>query len=413
MNDKTLSDKTADILVVGTGPVGMASALLAAHAGFSVVLVGPAPNVEDRRTTAVMMPGLRLLAPFELLEAVRADSAPLKTMRIIDGSNHLVRSPTVTFRAEEIGEEAFGYNIPNRVLNRTLMDRVAGAPITWHQGMIDAWEFGADAVRVQCGGDSFAARLAVAADGRNSPAREAAGIAVNQHPYPQTAIVCEFSHSRPHQHVSTEFHTETGPLTLVPLPGMRSSLVWVVDPRHVGELMALDDEAFARRLEDRVQSMLGAIAVEGERQTWPMTTITARRFSTARLALVGEAAHVFPPIGAQGLNLGLRDVRNLIDVISASPADPGAVSVMERYDRERRPDILQRTGAVHALNMSLLTGFLPVQMLKAAGLQALASFAPLRNAAMAEGLVPGEGLRTLASMFSRRGTDRRAADPRS
>ena len=144
-----------------------------------------------------------------------------------------------------------------------------------------------------------------------------------------------------------------------------------------------------------------------------MTTITARRFSTARLALVGEAAHVFPPIGAQGLNLGLRDVRNLIDVISASPADPGAVSVMERYDRERRPDILQRTGAVHALNMSLLTGFLPVQMLKAAGLQALASFAPLRNAAMAEGLVPGEGLRTLASMFSRRGTDRRAADPRS
>lgn len=408
-----MREKTADILVVGTGPVGMASALLAAHAGFSVILVGPAPNVDDRRTTAVMMPGLRLLAPFELLEAVRNESAPLKAMRIIDGSSHLVRSPTVTFRAEEIGEEAFGFNIPNRILNRTLMDRVAASPITWHRGLIDAWEFSADAVRVQCGDDRFAARLAVAADGRNSPAREAAGIAVNQHPYPQTAVVCEFGHSRPHQHISTEFHTETGPLTLVPLPGMRSSLVWVVDPRQAAELTALDDAAFARRLEDRIQSMLGTVTLEGPRQTWPMTTITARRFSTGRLALVGEAAHVFPPIGAQGLNLGLRDVRNLIEVISATPADPGAIAVMERYDRERRPDILQRTSAVHTLNMSLLTGLLPVQMLKAAGLQALASFAPLRNAAMAEGLVPGDGLRTLTSLFRNRGTDRPAAGPRS
>ncbi len=408
-----MNEKTADILVAGTGPVGMASALLAAHAGFSVTLLGPAPNEDDRRTTAVMMPGLDLLAPFELKEAVRKDSAPLKAMRIIDGSSRLIRSPTVTFRAEEIGEDAFGYNIPNRILNRTLMDRVAASTITWHRGVIDHWNFAADAVRVRSGDDLFAAKLAIAADGRNSPARAAAGIATFTHPYPQTAVVCEFAHTRPHHHISTEFHTETGPLTLVPLPGMRCGLVWIVRPHEAEELLALDDDVFARRLEDRMQSMLGAITLESERQSWPMTTVTARRLSAARLALVGEAAHVFPPIGAQGLNLGLRDVRNLIKVISAAHDDPGALPVMERYARERRPDILQHTGAVHALNTSLLTGFLPVQMLRAAGLQTLASVAPLRNAAMAEGLVPGDGPRALLSMVSGRGTDRRAGSPRS
>lgn len=406
-----MSKTDADILVVGTGPVGMASALLAANAGFSVLLAGPAPDIDDRRTTAVMAPGLQLLAPFELLEAVRHDSAPLKAMRIIDGSGRLIRSPTVTFRAEEVGEEAFGYNIPNRILNRTLMDRVAASAITWHRGVIDDWVFTPDAVEVKSGAKRFSARLAVAADGRNSPARAAAGIDTWNHSYRQMAVVGEFDHSHPHHHISTEFHTEAGPVTLVPLPGQRSSVVWVAEPRDAEALMALDDAAFALRLEERIQSMLGQITMTGARQTWPMITLTARRFAAARVALVGEAAHVFPPIGAQGLNLGLRDVRGLIDTISKAHDDPGHIAVMDRYDRSRRPDILQRTGAVHALNMSLLSGLLPVQLARAAGLQALASFAPLRNAAMAEGLVPGDGLRALKAMITGRETDHPAAGP--
>lgn len=259
--------------------------------------------------------------------------------------------------------------------------------------MVEGWSLSADAVLATLAdGDVVEGKLAVAADGRLSPARAAAGISTSTRSLPQSALVVNFGHSREHGFVSTEFHTETGPFTQVPLPGRRSSLVWVVRPETAAELSALDDGELARRIEDRMQSMLGRVEMEAGRQVYPLGATLPSRFAASRVALVGEAAHVFPPIGAQGLNLGIRDVVDLIDIATENTIDPGAVGALSRYDSHRRPDIMARTGAVSLLNMSLLSDMIPAQLARSAGLGMLGAFAPLRALFMREGLQPGSGL---------------------
>ncbi len=385
---------TIDVVVAGTGPAGLTAALAAAHAGFSVHLIGPAVNSGDRRTTALMVPALHYMESLGVLGPVEARAAPLRTMRIVDATRRLIRSPVVTFHASEIGESFFGLNIPNRYLNDALAKAVAEHPgIEWHETFVERWEPGSDRVRaILPDGKCLSAALAIAADGRLSPAREAAGISTYTHPYPQAALVLNFTHTRPHGFISTEFHTETGPFTQVPLPGDRSSLVWVVRPETADELMALDDEALSRRAEERMQSMLGRVTVEPGRQVYPLSATLPRRFARNRIALVGEAAHVFPPIGAQGLNLGIRDIQQLIEIAATHRSDPGAEPALSAYDRARRPDILARSGAVGLLNQSLLSNLLPAQILRSAGLSILGGFAPLRALFMREGLKPGSGL---------------------
>lgn len=391
--------ETASVIVAGSGPAGLIAALAMAKAGFSVQLVGPAVNGNDRRTTALMVPALQYMESLGLLSAIEPKGAPLRTMRIVDATHRLVRSPVVTFHASEIGEPLFGLNIPNQHLNEALEQAVAAHPgIVWHKTLVERWEPSADHIgAILPDGTALVAALAVAADGRLSPARTAAGISTSTHPYPQAALVLNFAHSREHGFASTEFHTETGPFTQVPLPGNRSSLVWVVRPETAEELAALDDEALSMRAEERMQSMLGRVTVEPGRQVYPLSATLPARFAQNRIALVGEAAHVFPPIGAQGLNLGIRDIQQLVEIAVTHRADPGAAAVLSTYDRRRRPDILARSGAVGLLNQSLLSNLLPAQLLRSAGLSILGGFAPLRALFMREGLKPGSGLASLGS----------------
>ena len=200
-----------------------------------------------------------------------------------------------------------------------------------------------------------------------------------------------FGHSREHGFISTEFHTETGPFTQVPLPGNRSSLVWVVKPETAEELAALDDAALSVRVEQKMQSMLGRVSVEPGRQVYPLSALMPARFAQDRIALVGEAAHVFPPIGAQGLNLGIRDVEDIVRTASEYRDDPGSPAALAAYDRRRRPDVLARSTAVNLLNVSLLSDMLPAQMARSAGLGVLGALAPLRAFFMREGMQPGSG----------------------
>ncbi|MDR7032580.1 UbiH/UbiF family hydroxylase [Mesorhizobium sp. BE184] len=389
--------RTANILVAGTGPVGLIAALGLADAGFPVVLAGPAPAGTDGRTTALMNPALAMLAKMGVLDRLEGQAAPLQVMRIVDATRRLVRSPVVTFRASEIDEAYFGLNMPNKVLVEALVDAVSAHPaIVWSKALVSHWAFETDRVRaILANGEEHVAALAVAADGRMSPAREAAGIEVSNHAYPQAALVVNFGHARGHGFTSTEFHTETGPFTQVPLPGDRSSLVWVVKPKTAAELAELDDETLSRRIETQMQSMLGRVTVEPGRQVYPLSAAAPRRFAQNRVALVGEAAHLFPPIGAQGLNLGIKDVSDLIEIVSKNQADPGDSNALAAYDRKRRPDILARSGAVNLLNASLLSDMLPAQMARSAGLAMLDRIAPLRALFMREGLRPGSGLSAL------------------
>lgn len=383
----------ADIVVAGTGPAGLMAALSLARAGFHVALAGPPANLADRRTTALMKPSLDFLDELGLLDTLRNDAAPLKVMRIADATQRLLRSPVVTFRASEIGEEFFGLNIPNRRLLAALDEAVSACKaIERAETTVSRWALDADRVEAHLDdGRTVTARLAVAADGRLSPAREAAGIAISAGSTGQSALVLDFAHARPHNDTSTEFHTEDGPFTLVPLPGQRSSLVWVSRPRRAEELTRLSDEDLSLVIEERMQSMLGRVTVEPGRQVFPLSSALPRRFAANRVALVGEAAHIFPPIGAQGLNLGIRDVENLLETAMRHPGDPGAPAALSAYDRSRRPDILARSSAVNMLNRSLLSDLLPVQLLRTAGLNLLEAAPPLRALFMREGLRTGSG----------------------
>jgi 2-octaprenyl-6-methoxyphenol hydroxylase len=392
-------NQTSEILVAGTGPAGMLAALSLASNGFAVTLIGPPANMNDGRTTALMIPALAFLNGIGVLGEIEPRAAPLRVMRIVDGTRRLVRSPVVTFHASEISEPHFGLNIPNQVLNSTLQAAVrANTRIDWRASLVEDWHLDGDIATARLAdGAELSAKLAVAADGRNSSAREAAGIRRTAQTYPQSAIALSFAHTRVHSFISTEFHTESGPFTQVPLPGNRSSLVWVVAPREAARLAGLALAELSAEIETRMQSMLGHVTVDSPAQVYPLSVSLPRRFAQNRVALVGEAAHMFPPIGAQGLNLGIRDVQQLTEIALQNRHDPGANLALDAYDSRRRPDILARTGAVSLLNRSLLSDMLPAQIVRSAGLGLLGAFAPARTFFMREGLRPGSGFSSLFS----------------
>jgi 2-octaprenyl-6-methoxyphenol hydroxylase len=383
-----------DIAVVGAGLAGSLAGLALADSGRSVALIAPSTKPADGRTTALMDQSITFLKALDLWADLEPHAAALRTMQILDGTSRLLRAPPVAFRSSEVGLAAFGYNIPNAPFHATLDARIAVNPgiDRIEQGVTAATVFAHGVEIVLEDGERVLARLVVGADGRKSKIRESAGIGLRAWSYPQAALVLNFSHERPHGDVSTEFHTESGPFTQVPLPGRRSSLVWVLPPKEASRLRDLPPPELAGAVESRMQSMLGKVTIDGPAQSFPLSGMTAERFGKDRFALVGEAAHAFPPIGAQGLNLSLRDIMVLRD-LSAGLEPSGYSGIGDRFDRRRQADIRSRTVSVDLLNRSLLSDFLPVQFLRSAGLHLLSALGPLRSILMREGIEPGGSLK--------------------
>lgn len=390
-----------EIAVIGGGLAGMTAAIALARGGRKVALVAPPAAKADGRTTALMDQSIRLMERLGLWQAIAPSAAALSTMQIIDGTSRLLRAPVVSFRSAEIGLDAFGYNIPNTALLAVLTEAVSAEPnISLFKTVAEDIVIDADQIGIALGdGNRLEVDFVVGADGRQSKTRASAGVSVRNWSYPQTAVVLNFAHGLPHRNVSTEFHGESGPFTQVPLPGNRSSLVWVVEPAAAERLTALDLPALGQSIETRMQSMLGAVTVEDGVQAWPLSGMTADRFGKGRAAFIGEAAHAFPPIGAQGLNLSLRDVMALEELLCSTPERPIDGRAGDAFDRKRRADVISRTASVDLLNRSLLSGFLPVQMLRAAGLHLLSGIAPLRHLVMQEGIEPGRGLKSLPRLL--------------
>jgi 2-octaprenyl-6-methoxyphenol hydroxylase len=382
---------TAQVAIVGAGPAGLTAAIALASAGVEIALVARLPTASDARTSALLEGSVKALEALGVWSRCREHAAPLRVMRIIDDTPRLLRAPEVCFAASEIGLDAFGYNIENQFLVAALEARARElAALTRIEDEAVAVEIADEQVTVRCNrGAALSARLAIGAEGRRSLCRAAAGIDMRGRSYAQTALAFNLGHSRPHHDTSTEFHAEAGPFTLVPLPRRRSSLVFVVDPAEVAKLSTLSDAQMAAEVERRSHSILGKIEVEPGRGVFPLMVETAARFGAGRVALIGEAAHVIAPIGAQGLNLGLRDAATIGELVVAAHRDGHDVGeVTERYDRMRRADATSRMLAVDLLNRSLLSDFLPLQSARAAGLFLMNRIAPLRRAIMREGVSP-------------------------
>jgi 2-octaprenyl-6-methoxyphenol hydroxylase len=387
-----------DIIVAGAGAAGLSAAIALADAGFQTLCVGRLDFEAHGRTVALFEGSLRFYRALGLWPRLAPLAAPIETISMIDDTGAAFRARTLRFSASEIGLPAFGANIENNTLVETLATIAREKPgLTLHEGFLADIVFEKDRVRATAeDGSVFDAKLLVAADGRRSLGRSKAGIGARAWTYPQTALTVFLAHEYPHKQISTEFHTRSGPCTLVPLPAKdgaphRSSLVWLMNAADAKRRAGLSPDALAAEIEQQVHGHLGAMRLDGQPGFFPMTGLRVSRLAGHRIALIGEAAHVFPPLAAQGLNLSLRDMANLVEILEDAKRlghDIGAAPTLSAYSVERRSDISVRTLGIDVLNRSLLTDLVPIDFLRSAGVLAFSLIGPLRRAIMREGILP-------------------------
>ena len=353
----------------------------------------PPQPAEDPRTVALMQPSIQLLRYLDIWPgSLEAQTAPLRKLRIIDDTGSLLVAPNLEFDSQELNLEAFGWNIPLGLLLPALRKRAEDLGVTFIEATATGARSSGDAIHITLSNATeISASLCLAADGANSAMRKAAGIATDTWSYDQTAIATSFAHSMGHDNVSTEYHKSAGPFTTVPLPENRSSLVWMERPARAEALMAMGDKELAAEIQIETHGELGLISNLGPRKSFPMKGLTARQFAKDRVILIGEAAHVVPPIGAQGLNMSLRDAALAADLILASK-DAGSDSLMAEYNALRRAEVLPRQQLIDLMNKSLLLGLLPLEGARALSLSALHYVGPLKRFIMEHGLQPKHNL---------------------
>ena len=393
--------KTCDILISGGGIAGLTAAAAFGAAGFDVICVDPAPPVTTRdsdgadlRTTAFLQPARMLLCDCGLWARLEPHAMPLEIMRIVDAGGddsnpRLVRD----FKASEISDQPFGWNLPNWLLRRELLAHLDGLDRVDFRPGIGATSLftRTDTARVGLSdGRRIIARLVVAADGRASPMRGAAGIGIKTRRYGQKALAFAVTHVRAHDNISTEIHRSGGPFTMVPLPDYQgrpsSAIVWMERGPKAQALLALEEGEFEAAMNLRSCGLLGDLTLASRRSIWPIISQVAEQMAGQRLALMAEAAHVLPPIGAQGLNTSLSDLRALLDLATARREGLGDAQMLDAYHKARIRDVKLRVQGIDLLNRASMAGLRPLRDARALGLNALHALKPVRRALMRMGL---------------------------
>lgn len=396
-----MTQQTYDIVISGGGIAGLTAAASFGAAGFSVLCVDPTPPVTDRdaegsdlRSTAFLQPAQAFLEQAGLWARLQDHAMPLQTMRIVDaGGPDPTPRVIKDFDASDISDRPFGWNLPNWLLRREMVAHLRDVPtVDFRPGTgTRALLTRTDHARVTLSdGSRVLARLVIAADGRNSPMRQAAGIGVRTTRFGQKALAFAVTHPIPHGNISTEIHRTGGPFTLVPLPDYQgrpsSAVVWMDEGPKAAALMELETTAFEAAMSERSCHLLGPLTLASRRGLWPIISQQAKELTGERLALVAEAAHVLPPIGAQGLNMSLTDLRVLRDLATAQPDRLGDAAMLQAYQRKRLPDITARMAGIALLNRTSMVSAQPLRDLRAKGLDLLYSAKPLRRSLMQLGL---------------------------
>ena len=381
-----------DITIAGGGVAGLLTALALARQNIEVVLLEkqklePVETVKPTgRTSALMTGSINFLKDIDIFDAVKDTSCPLDKLRIIDGET------STTFDAEEIGLPCYGYNVPNETLKNELIKKLKTFQNVQMLDDNGLWDFEErdDHMIVRLNDDrEINTKLLIAADGHNSVVREIAGIKTIKAGYKQSAITCLINHSRAHENTSTEFHKPGGPFTIVPCPGNQSAIVWCEKTQDAEEIIKLKKSDFTQALQDMTQNLLGEITLETAPQSWPLKGMIARKITGHRLALIAEAAHSLHPIGAQGLNLSIRDIKALTDLIIRQKTlglDLGALTMLKDYKAQRRNDIYTRFAGVSGFCNITSKKSKGIQRLRQGGLKLINNVPFLKRQAMRIGL---------------------------
>jgi 2-octaprenyl-6-methoxyphenol hydroxylase len=378
-----------DLIVAGGGMTGLTLACAVAGARVPVLLVEqrPLPATTalpfDGRVTAISRGSRHLLEGIGVWPHLADEAQPILDIEV--GERH---SPlTVHYDHRAVGGEPLGHIVENRVIRRALLRRlgelIPGPLEVVAPDRLTRTERRADAVEIELSsGIRVGAALLAAADGRQSPLRDLAGIGVMGWNYEQTGIVATIAHAEPHRGRAFERFFATGPLAMLPMQGNRSSIVWAADNRLARELIALDDREFVAELGDRFGDRYGALELAGPRWHYPLSMIQARRYTDRRLALVGDAARAIHPIAGQGWNLALRDVAALAELIvdaRRTGLDPGSAYVLGRYERWRRFDSLALISITDGLNRLFANDLFPLRLARELGLGAVERIPPLKR----------------------------------
>lgn len=390
-----------DIVISGGGIAGLTAAAAFGKAGFSVLCVDPAPPITTRdaegadlRSTAFLQPARDFLKDIGLWPVLAPFATPLQTMRIVDAGGE-VAEPRVTkdFDAADISEEPFGWNLPNWLLRREISAVLNDLPNVEFRPGVKAETLFTRTAQARVGlsdGTKVFAKLVIAADGRNSPMRDAAGIGVQTNRFGQKALAFAVTHSLPHRFVSTEIHRTGGPFTLVPLPDFdgkpSSAIVWMEESAKADALMALNETAFEDAMNKRSCELYGPLKLASKRTIWPIIAQKADSLIAERLAVVAEAAHVVPPIGAQGLNMSLKDIATLLDLATKHPEQLGDQHMLDAYQKARYGDVKLRVAGITALNRTSMVSDQTLRDLRAKGIDLLHGIGPVRHGLMKLGL---------------------------
>lgn len=378
------ADLVADALVVGGGLIGLTMAIALSQAGLSVLLVDDAaPEATlaptfDGRATAIAHASCQLFRALGLYDGLAAEGQPILDIKVSDGRPGEKASPlSLHFHAGDIGIDPFGLMVENRHARLVLNRAIAGIPSITTIAPARVARTRRDAVGARAflaDGRTIATRLIVACDGRHSPLREEAGIRKIGWSYPQAGIVTTVEHARPHNGLAHEHFLPAGPFAILPLTGNRSSLVWTEDSTLAPLLLQMSQQDFDAELRRRFGDQFGDIRSVGPRFSYPLAFHIATHFADTRLVLVGDAAHGLHPIAGQGLNLGLRDVAALAEVLADGMRiglDPGDPELLARYERWRRLDSVIMGTVMDGLNRLFSTDLAPIRLARDLGLAAV------------------------------------------